>query len=170
MRSRKPFLPRLDSHCSPSSLTQGKVVRSCFWVFCRAQFSTPAAAAAQSSPHSMRACPVPGATPCWNSLRRIFDRCHQRVTCQSPVEMDKKSWKHQILISGHRSHFGSRYTLGCCGRASLFCAGSIPAAFTLLRQQGKLCAVASGLFAELHFCRLPPWLPNSAQSSSQHAQ
>ena len=70
----------------------------------------------------------------------------------------------------HRSHFGSRYTLGCCGHASLFCAGSIPAAFTLLQQQGKLCAVTSGLFAELHFWRLPPWLPNPAQPSAQHAQ
>ena len=54
--------------------------------------------------------------------------------------------KKNSSVHGYRSHFGSRYTLGCCGHASLFCAGSIPAAFTLLQQQGKLCAVTSGLF------------------------
>ena len=25
---------------------------------------------------------------------------------------------------GHRSHFGLRYKLGCCGHAGLFCSGS----------------------------------------------
>ena len=93
--------------------------------------------------------------------------CHLLVP---PMQQRQFLQHNSILISWHRSHFGSRYTLGCCGHASLFCAGSIPAAFTLLQQQGKLCAVTSGLFAELHFWRLPPWLPNPAQSSTQHAQ
>ena len=39
-----------------------------------------------------------------------------------------------VMLSGstdHRSHFGSRYKLGCCGHASLFatCGGSILDAF-----------------------------------------
>ena len=27
---------------------------------------------------------------------------------------------HSLFIKRHRSHFGSRYTLGCCGHAGLF--------------------------------------------------
>ena len=73
--------------------------------------------------------------------------CHLLVP---PMQQGQLLQHNSILISWHRSHFGSRYTLGCCGHASLFCAGSIPAAFTLLQQQGKLCAVTSGLF-----CRAP---------------
>ena len=69
-----------------------------------------------------------------------------------PTQQGQFLQHNSILISWHRSHFGSRYTLGCCRHVSLFfCAGSIPAAFTLLQQQGKLCAVTSGLF----FCRAP---------------
>ena len=40
--------------------------------------------------------------------------------------------------SRHRSHFGSRYKLGCCGHAGLFDPGSIPPGSLLLGPLGSL--------------------------------
>ena len=40
--------------------------------------------------------------------------------------------------SQHRSHFGSRYKLGCCGHAGLFDLGSIPPGCLLLGPLGSL--------------------------------
>ena len=104
-----------------------------------------------------------------NSVQISFVFYENEVaTC---VECSENTNRTSIFRDSYRGHFGSRCTLGCCRHVSLFfCAGSIPAAFTLLQQQGKLCAVTPGPFAELHFWQLPPWLPNPAQPSAQHAQ
>ena len=73
----------------------------------------------------------------------------------------------------HRSHFGSRYTLGCCGHASLFammgvfksCGGRPPTSVCIA--WGKLCSYVSGLFAELCFscCCLWPQIVAKRQES-----
>ena len=60
------------------------------------------------------------------------------IKCQvSSIKYQVSSVKYQVSsikclriwfgsVESHRSHFGSRYKLGCCGHASLFVPGSIP--------------------------------------------
>ena len=67
-----------------------------------------------------------------------------------PMQQGQFLQHNSILISWHRSHFGSRYTLGCCGHASLFLRRFDSRCFHSSSAAGQ--AVRSYFWA---FCRAP---------------
>ena len=46
--------------------------------------------------------------------------CRLRQACHNRSEWLLEGSSPAIVLKGHRSHFGSRYKLGCCGHAGLF--------------------------------------------------
>ena len=77
----------------------------------------------------------------------LLSLCHLLVP---PTQQEQFLYHHSILISRHRSHFGSRYTLGCCGHASLFLRRFDSRCFHSSSTAGQ--AVRSYFWA---FCRAP---------------
>ena len=118
----------------------------CFWVSCRALFFLAAACAFRSRPNSRRACLAPWRATSQN-FRKASPSDHVRfaaashlflspplcvcfcvccLCCGAALAMSQALGRRKQMqlvtwnIFWHRSHFGSRYTLGCCRHASLF--------------------------------------------------
>ena len=83
---------------------------------------------------------------------------------------------HQFLgqgseLSEHRSHFGSRYKLGCCVYAGLFCKRPVsvtcknPATRNRTRDHLISATIYSQMLYQLSYSRLDIWRPRGESSN-----
>ena len=86
-----------------------------------------------------------------------------------PAPCSLRLLNHHSAPNHHRSHFGSRYKLGCCGHAGLYLHGSNPMLYVLLLES-KYSIAKGGSKGRIRFnrfvgpCKRRPCYPHAAWS------